>query len=328
MCDEIESLHLSSSQSIKALEPYMDSSGHHQVKSTETRDLILELQTGCNNAQQVIECNKLHNFSTQLAKANKKIAKLKNCRKEEGTSLAQSAGLWEMTETFLEDSGPSGLLGGGSVGSTSSPAKGASIPSNSLSQFSTNLPSSYLTLELLLPEFIEDALSQGLQAAVRLVIRIIGTMANKDAGSRKKQDELDGFAKVRKETQAQLNMVESKLDTALLALGQPRIGSKSRRLIVFLSAGQDATALLCSMDSWVPRLSLEAHLTICTCKVIVNSFSTRFDPRKKKHVEKIVKVNPFLKGSLVRAHWLKKEVATQLGKEWDHPPHLWRQYCG
>ncbi|KIK52201.1 hypothetical protein GYMLUDRAFT_971742 [Collybiopsis luxurians FD-317 M1] len=92
MYDELESLRKISQNGFKELEPYMDSSGRHLIKATETRNLIEELQTDRHNAQQVIQFlrDKLHNQSTELAEANEKVAEAELHRKEEGDRLSHS----------------------------------------------------------------------------------------------------------------------------------------------------------------------------------------------------------------------------------------------
>ncbi|KAF9074696.1 hypothetical protein BDP27DRAFT_1213889, partial [Rhodocollybia butyracea] len=103
--DELDTLRTTSSNCVKELEPFMDPSHHHLVKANETRDLIQELQMDRNNSQQVISFlrDKLHSVSTQLAEANEKVVDLENFRKQEGSSLARSAGLWQATGQQVQE---------------------------------------------------------------------------------------------------------------------------------------------------------------------------------------------------------------------------------
>ena len=105
----------------------------------------------------------------------------------------------------------------------------------------TNNEPEYINPEKLLPEFAEDALSWGPVSAIQLVIRMLGmTGSAKAPSSRKwklyqkatlgaleilggvcrKLEELEGFSKDGKETQAQLKVLELKIGMVLLAMGQ------------------------------------------------------------------------------------------------------------
>uniref|UniRef100_A0A0W0GFB4 Uncharacterized protein n=1 Tax=Moniliophthora roreri TaxID=221103 RepID=A0A0W0GFB4_MONRR len=95
--DEILDAKIAASDKFKEIEPYLDSTGRHFLKTAETRGLVQELQNDRNDAQQVIDMlrDKLHFLGAQVVEYKEKIEVLENARKEEGLNMTKSAGILE-----------------------------------------------------------------------------------------------------------------------------------------------------------------------------------------------------------------------------------------
>ncbi|KAE9385647.1 hypothetical protein BT96DRAFT_949695 [Gymnopus androsaceus JB14] len=193
----------------------------------------------------------------------------------------------------------------------------------------TNNESEYINLEKLLLEFTEDALSWCPVSAIQLVIRMLGiTGSAKAPSSRKwklcqkvmlgaskilegvcrKLEELEGFLKDGKETWTQLKVPESKIGMVLLAMGQ-------RDAPDSLTPAQALLAPPEQIQETSFFLQTSAHLVFHTKKVIINGITTNSIPSRKDHIDWLVERNPILKESLARVYWLRKDLATKLGKE-------------
>ncbi|EEB92173.1 hypothetical protein MPER_09358 [Moniliophthora perniciosa FA553] len=95
--DEILDTKIAASNQFKEIEPYLDSTGRHFLKTAETRGLVQELQNDRNDAQQVIDMlrDKLHFLGAQVVEYKEKIEVLENARKEEGFNMTKSASILE-----------------------------------------------------------------------------------------------------------------------------------------------------------------------------------------------------------------------------------------
>ncbi|KAF9268409.1 hypothetical protein L218DRAFT_853386, partial [Marasmius fiardii PR-910] len=97
--NEIVDLKFTATEKFKEIEPFFDPSGRHLLKSTETRELVQELQNDRNDAQRVIDMlrDKLHLLGAQVVEHKEKIEVLENMRKDERVDLLRTARLLEVS---------------------------------------------------------------------------------------------------------------------------------------------------------------------------------------------------------------------------------------
>ncbi|KAK1224122.1 hypothetical protein PQX77_012981 [Marasmius sp. AFHP31] len=95
--DELVDLKFTATDQFKQIEPLLDPSGRHLLKSMETRTLVQELQNDRSDAQRVIDLlrDKLHVLGAQVIEYKEKVEILENLRKEESANLTRTASLLE-----------------------------------------------------------------------------------------------------------------------------------------------------------------------------------------------------------------------------------------